>query len=89
MTHDSDLTLLPLLLTLGGAGLVILSFLLARHFCNQASDNPKVVLRRCKVELASVRAELMHLPACRQVHDLCKDIDRADLLIDETAAKYD
>ncbi len=49
-------------------------------------NRPEVILRRCKIELRAIYQELMRLPANRDVHELCQDIQRVERLVDDKMA---
>lgn len=68
--------LLTIWITAVGCGMFVLVLVLGRRWLNQAAEDPRVILRRCKVELLSIRQELSHLPGSRETMATVDEIDR-------------
>lgn len=70
--------------------MVVVSFvcaaLAASQTANRNADDPKIVLRRCRLELAMIRRELEQIPATREAHDVFAQIESTQRTIDETEA---
>jgi hypothetical protein len=71
-----------------GTGLVVLSFILMRHAAEKGAEDPRVILRRCRLELHAVRGELSMLPAGKEMHAIFREIENACHTIDLVEREY-
>lgn len=76
-----------LILTAGAGLFVVLMAFVFRKLANHRAADPKVILRRCRMELRLVRNELRHYPATREIHEICAGLDTCEATIDQVVAK--
>lgn len=77
MTDDA----LALFLLLFGVLVFGIAGIVAKVFAHALSDDPEMVLRRCRAQLHFIRKQLERIPATREVHQVLAEVDGAERAI--------
>lgn len=68
-----------------GSGWVVL---LAQYIAKRPARDPRVILRRSKKKLKTLRKELDRVPATREVHNLYGEIEDTERTIERTESWF-